>query len=431
MQLSPEDATALRRLVLAGSNGDQEALTILFDHFQLYAWSVALRATRNRSIAEDAVLDGFAVALRSLDRLRDPLKFPSYLASCDRNEVLMTVRRVQVAVPIESLEEEASKDLTPEGAFDSSEECKRAFTAFLGLDNRQQQAILLIDVEGHAAGEVARTLGLTTNATYQLLYRARKALRLRYIAPSLDPASPQPCRDCNDKLAEFVDGTACARVIAIVEQHLTTCSDCRQRVPEARETCALLQAAHGVITVGCAIPLTAHVLRLSTTRLPGRHLWHHAPALHHVMVWSGALLTLTGGIASALFLSSPRATGASKVPPLALVSSMPMDHAGYHLLLEENSTLLSTVMATGTTMGEPSPSLTEAGSLPAGINFTDSGDGTGYFSGTPETSGSYRVALKASEGNRASVSTEVSFVIAAASVMANRPTANGTVEWRN
>ncbi len=431
MRLSSEDAVALRSLVLAGRNGDEQALTVLFDHFQLYAWSVALRATRNRTIAEDAVLDGFAVALRSLDRLRDPLKFPSYLASCVRNEVLMTVRRVQLAMPIESLDDEASRDLTPEGAFDSSEECKRAFTAFLGLETRQQQAILLIDVEGKSAGEVANTLGLTTNAMYQLLYRARKTLRLRYIAPSLDMAYPQPCRDCNDKLAQFVDGTACARVVAIVEQHLATCSDCRQRVPEARETCALVQAAHGVITVGCAVPLASHVLRLGTTRLSGRHLWHHAPALHHAVLWTGAIVTLTGGIASTVLFSSPQKAGPPSLAPLALVSTMPTDHEGFHLLAKVNSTLLSAVMATGAIRGEPSPALTEAGPLPSGVEFTDSGDGTGYFSGSATAPGNYRVAVRASQGNQASTSAEVSFVIAATSIASHPPTGSGSVEWRN
>ena len=52
-----------------------------------------------------------------------------------------------------------------------------------------------------------------------------------------------------------------------------------------------------------------------------------------------------------------------------------------------------TVIATGS----PSPSLTESGTLPSGVTFTDNGDGSGTFSGTPAagTAGAYTVTLKA------------------------------------
>jgi hypothetical protein len=50
---------------------------------------------------------------------------------------------------------------------------------------------------------------------------------------------------------------------------------------------------------------------------------------------------------------------------------------------------------TVTTRGFPAPSLTETGPLPAGVTFTDNGDGTATISGIPAADGSYPILLTA------------------------------------
>lgn len=49
-----------------------------------------------------------------------------------------------------------------------------------------------------------------------------------------------------------------------------------------------------------------------------------------------------------------------------------------------------------TTKGFPAPGITETGALPAGLTFTNNGDGTATFAGTPTAPGVYSLALKAS-----------------------------------
>ncbi len=55
---------------------------------------------------------------------------------------------------------------------------------------------------------------------------------------------------------------------------------------------------------------------------------------------------------------------------------------------------------TVTTTGLPTAALTESGALPAGVNFTDNGDGTGTLAGTPATgsNGVYNLTIQASNG---------------------------------
>ena len=53
-----------------------------------------------------------------------------------------------------------------------------------------------------------------------------------------------------------------------------------------------------------------------------------------------------------------------------------------------------TVTATGT----PTPSITNTGALPAGVSFTDNGNGTASLSGTATVSGTYPITITASNG---------------------------------
>ena len=50
--------------------------------------------------------------------------------------------------------------------------------------------------------------------------------------------------------------------------------------------------------------------------------------------------------------------------------------------------------------GYPVPALTEGGTLPAGLTFTDNGNGTGDIAGTPApgSSGRYPVTITAASG---------------------------------
>jgi RNA polymerase sigma factor (sigma-70 family) len=492
--LPSQDASSLENLVHAGRDGSQDAFTTLYDRYQLYAWSVALRTTTNRTVAEEAVVDGFAVALGSLHRLREPVKFPSYLASCVRNEVLMSVRRAKPLVQVDSIEDHIADDPTPESAFDASEESQRAYAAFARLDDRQQQVIMLVDIEGRPIPEAATSLGLTTNALYQFLFRARKALRLRYIAPALANDSPQECRDCNDHLAQFANETASARAIALVERHLPTCSECQVRLMEVKETSEILNSARGVIPIAIAASVAAKVARQRPApRHAPRHL-RHLSAVRHAAVLAGAVIVLTGSVASGMLLThtantdhtttkttstspptarhdpkqairaprtqhktatatapttqpgkapqatrspsrtttpttSPTATpvGQFTFKPIVLTTSMTATATGYTESLLQGRSISSTVTASDPNYGSPAPSLTESGSLPAGIAFSTAGDGTGRFSGTATSSGTFIATVTATDSDTASVSTHVSIVVNAPPVLTAPSTVVGIV----
>jgi RNA polymerase sigma-70 factor (ECF subfamily) len=248
------EATLVDCVAAAGA-GDQRAFAELFERYRQYAWGVARSVTRSHQAAEEATVDGFAAAFRSIDRLRDPARFPSYLAACVRNEALQEVRRRTPTADSGEFEDVELDSLaepdTPETRLVSSEEGRRALEAFRRLDDRQREAILLVDVEGVEPSEVAATFGITVNALHQLLHRSREALRHRYVAPAISEASPSACLTCNDKLGVYLAGRASVRVISMVDDHTSTCPDCQARLADARETNDCVRAAYGVAPDGC------------------------------------------------------------------------------------------------------------------------------------------------------------------------------------
>ncbi len=53
---------------------------------------------------------------------------------------------------------------------------------------------------------------------------------------------------------------------------------------------------------------------------------------------------------------------------------------------------------TVTTAGYPPPSLSDTGTLPAGVTFVDNQNGTGTLSGTPTANGVYSISFTAQNG---------------------------------
>jgi len=86
---------------------------------------------------------------------------------------------------------------------------------------------------------------------------------------------------------------------------------------------------------------------------------------------------------------------------------------------------------TVTTTGYPAPSLTESGTLPAGLTFIDNGNGTATVAGTPATgtAGSYPVTISATNasGSTAKLSLAVTVTASAAPVTASAATAYFTL----
>ena len=90
-------------------------------------------------------------------------------------------------------------------------------------------------------------------------------------------------------------------------------------------------------------------------------------------------------------------------------------------------TLNAAGAAAVTTTGSPTPKITESGTLPAGLTFTDNGNGTALISGTPTATGTATLTVTASNGNSPDATQTYTIVVGQAPAFTSAATATGTV----
>ena len=121
-------------------------------------------------------------------------------------------------------------------------ELQRALDAAIAqLDDKYREVLLLRDVEGLTAREVAEVLDLGVAAVKSRLHRARAVVRAQML-PVLAYEPAGPARGCPDvielfsrKLEDEISPATCAEM----EKHLDACPACRNACDSLRRTLAL------------------------------------------------------------------------------------------------------------------------------------------------------------------------------------------------
>jgi RNA polymerase sigma-70 factor (ECF subfamily) len=126
----------------------------------------------------------------------------------------------------------------------TNRELQRALTrAIDGLELAQREVLVLRDVEGLSAREVAQVLGISVDAVKSRLHRARVAVR-QQLAPVLGTPGDKPPRDsmCPDVLTLFsqhLEGDIDPSVCAAMETHLAQCGRCSETCESLKRTLAM------------------------------------------------------------------------------------------------------------------------------------------------------------------------------------------------
>lgn len=109
------------------------------------------------------------------------------------------------------------------------------------LEPMYREVLVLRDVEGLAAEEVAKVLGVSVDAVKSRLHRARLAVRDR-LAPLLtpsEPTAPTGCPDLAPMLSRYLEGEVGPEDCLAMEQHVRRCPHCQTRCDSLRSTLAL------------------------------------------------------------------------------------------------------------------------------------------------------------------------------------------------
>lgn len=180
-------------LVLAMARGQDAAAATLYDRWSGLVLASALRVTRDRTDAEEVVVDTFTQAWRSADRY-DPARgsVPAWLTTIARTRALDLVRgrgrrgRVEelAATGVELPRSMGVGPAAPDASLAARERQRAVASALSDLPGPQRQAIELAFYEGLTQSEIARQLGEplgTVKTRVRLaMQKLREALRPFY-----------------------------------------------------------------------------------------------------------------------------------------------------------------------------------------------------------------------------------------------------------
>ena len=255
-------------LLAAARAGDRAALVRLLERHEDAIYRFALRMCRDREDARDIVQETLLAAVRGLGEFRGEAALSTWLFAVARS-FCGKKRRLRKGEPhrLSALDEAPEVDALVDAGHAPDEvlvrrELERAIAAAIdALDPRAREVLLLRDVEGLAAAEVAAVVGVGIPAVKSRLHRARLAVRER-IAPLLEarpahgtPAPPAPVRAATAVVPNRGSEAACPDVLALLSRHLEgqvrpsvcreleghveQCSRCRAACDSLRRTLAL------------------------------------------------------------------------------------------------------------------------------------------------------------------------------------------------
>lgn len=249
------------RLLADARAGDRRALEALLERHQAQVYRFGMRMCRDPEEAKDVLQDTLLAMARSVRDFRGASSLSTWLYTIARSFCIKK-RRKRKSAP----EEERSLDTmttetrkltdtgaSPEEAF-AGKQVEDALERAIGeLEPTSREVLLLRDVEGLTAPEVAEVLGVTVQAVKSRLHRARLSVRAR-VAPLLGiatdlPAAPGACPDVLTMFSQHVEDEISGDLCAQMERHLQSCGRCRGTCDTLKRTLALCR------TSGASLPV--------------------------------------------------------------------------------------------------------------------------------------------------------------------------------
>jgi RNA polymerase sigma-70 factor (ECF subfamily) len=250
--------------------GDEAAWRRVVDQHGGRLYGVARRILRDDQAAQDCLQDTFVQAYLHIDSFEGRSALPTWLHRIAVNAALVRLRslRRRPEEPLEDLlpafDEYGHREPVGKPAFDleqaagRGEEIARVREAVDRLPDSYRLVLLLRDFEELSTEETAKALDTTEGAVKLRLHRARAALKTLLERPYAPARTARPgpfirrvrgaamrlptqmtCREFEDFLADFLEGTLNERQRFVFEIHLRTCGDCRAYLARYRRTIAL------------------------------------------------------------------------------------------------------------------------------------------------------------------------------------------------
>lgn len=240
--------------------GDRQAVEALLERHQAQIYRFSLKMCRDPEDAKDVLQETLLATARGVRDFRGASSFSTWLYTIARSFCIKRRRRRKLAPDEErSLDSEMIADgrqltdpaQSPDDAVAGKEVERALDQAIRNLEPIYREVILLRDVEGLTAPEVAEVLGVSVQAVKSRLHRARLSVRAE-VAPLLGvPTAGAATGGCPDVLTLFsqhLEDEISADLCAEMERHLQACDRCRGACDSLKRTLALCRTAVPVPT---------------------------------------------------------------------------------------------------------------------------------------------------------------------------------------
>jgi RNA polymerase sigma-70 factor (ECF subfamily) len=245
------DASAETGLLAAAKQGDRTALGELLARHQRRVFGFGVKMCGDPEDAKDVAQDTLLTMARTMRDFRGEASLSTWLYTVARSFCIKKRRRSKGAPAFhESLDvvghqSSAEPSVTPEHALLGREARDTVAAALDDLPPEAREVVVLRDIEGLTAAEVAAVTGLSIAAVKSRLHRARAALRerLRSLVGG-DAAEPAPasCPDVLTMLSRKLEDEISPEVCAEMEQHVAGCPHCASLCDSLRRTLAVCKA---------------------------------------------------------------------------------------------------------------------------------------------------------------------------------------------
>lgn len=246
----PEDDHQLLERARAGQPA---ALEQLLERHQAQVYRFGMKMCRDPEDAKDVLQDTLLSAARNVRDFRGGSSIATWLYTIARSFCVKKRRRSKFAPKgaVAPLEGSAEHVVDPSASADealASKQVQQALEAAIAsLEPMYREVLLLRDVEGLTAPEVARVTGASVQAVKSRLHRARLAVRA-HVAPLLGIPTDLPAAEgtCPDVLALFsshLEGQVSAQVCAEMERHVEACPRCKGACDSLKRVLSLCRTA--------------------------------------------------------------------------------------------------------------------------------------------------------------------------------------------
>jgi RNA polymerase sigma-70 factor, ECF subfamily len=235
--------------------GDVAALEDLLRAVQPQLYRYSMKMCRHPEDAEDVLQDSMLTLARSFRDFRGASSLSTWLFTIARSLCIKKRRKSKFAPKHEASFEQLSlaeqqqiRAVTPSPheQAESSEVWRQIEAGLQRLEPSYREVLVLRDIEGLRAQEVAEIIGVSVSAVKSRLHRARADLREQLAAGSYQPLAG--CPNIRDVFSRHLEDDLSSEFCSSMEAHVAGCSRC------ASECDGLKAALSACSSAPCDVP---------------------------------------------------------------------------------------------------------------------------------------------------------------------------------